>query len=107
MGEIGCNVEKALNIIGGKWATLIVRDLLGGPKRFTELRKSLHEISPKSLIVRLKNLERHSVITRTVYAEIPPRVEYALTGYGKKLEGVIAALEEWGRIEPPKISISD
>ena len=105
MGEIGCNVEKALNIIGGKWTTLIVRDLLDGPRRFTELRKSLHDISPKSLTTRLKNLEHHSVISRTVFAEIPPRVEYSLTEYGRKLQGVIGALEEWGRIEPPKVSV--
>lgn len=104
MGLPGCNIEKSLNILKSKWSTLIVRDLLSGTKRFKQLRSSLDGVSPKSLTNRLRELEGHQVISRKIYAEVPPRVEYSLTGYGMKLEKVIEALDEWGSLEPPKIS---
>ena len=105
MGKNSCNVENALAIIGGKWSTIIVRDLLSGPKRFKDLRKSISGVSPNSLTKTLRGLESHSVINREIFPEIPPRVEYSLTPYGMKLENVIGALAEWGSLEPPKIRV--
>ena len=107
MGHSNCNVEKALDIIGGKWSTLIVRDLIGSTKRFSELQSSITGISGKSLTQKLKILEQNRVIKREVFAEVPPRVEYSLTSYGKKLEVVIFALDEWGGIMPPKVTTTN
>jgi DNA-binding HxlR family transcriptional regulator len=91
-----CTVERTLRIVGPKWTTLILRDLLSGHKRFGELNNSLHGISPKTLTDRLRELEEHGVITRTIYPEIPPRVEYALTEKGRALAPVIDAMAAWG-----------
>jgi DNA-binding HxlR family transcriptional regulator len=85
-----------MSIIQGKWTLLILRDLLGGKKRFGELRKSAGKISPKTLSVRLKELEEAGVLCRTVYPEVPPRVEYELTGKGMELNGLIEAMAKWG-----------
>lgn len=74
-----------------------MRDLLGGTKRFTELRRSLAGISPKTLTDRLRGLEEHGVVVRRIYAEVPPRVEYSLTTAGRTLEPVLVALSRWGR----------
>lgn len=75
---------------------MILRDLMAGTRRFGELRQSLAGVSPKTLSVRLKELEEAGVLTRTVYAEVPPRVEYALTEKGRELEALIAAMGAWG-----------
>jgi DNA-binding HxlR family transcriptional regulator len=91
-----CTVERAAEVISGKWMTLILRDLLSGSKRFGELRYSLAGISPKTLTDRLRELERHGVVTRTVYPEVPPRVEYTLTDKGHALGAVIHAMAQWG-----------
>lgn len=91
-----CVVERTLEIIGGKWTTLILRDLLRGTKRFGELRHSLHAVSPKTLTDRLRFLETRGIVTRTVYAEVPPKVEYALTERGRELGSIIDAMAGWG-----------
>jgi DNA-binding HxlR family transcriptional regulator len=91
-----CTVERALEVIGGKWTTLILRDLLHGTKRFGELRTNLTGISPKTLTDRLRDLENRGVITRTIYPEIPPRVEYTLTEKGQSLGAIIEAMGAWG-----------
>ncbi|WP_420593754.1 winged helix-turn-helix transcriptional regulator [Deinococcus sp.] len=91
-----CAVERALDVIDGRWTTLILRDLLRGTRRFGELKSSLRGVSPKTLTDRLRDLEGHGVLTRTVYPEIPPRVEYALTDKGRALNQVVGALAEWG-----------
>lgn len=96
MGGEGCPVEATLRVIGGKWTLLILRDLAEGPRRFSELQKSLGSVSPKCLSDRLKELEREGILTRTVYPEVPPRVEYALTEKGQALGSIIAAMREWG-----------
>ena len=75
----GCPIEHALLVLDGKWSTLIIRELLTGPKRFGELRKRLNIGSPKTLTERLRILEHQGVLTRTVHAEVPPRVVYELT----------------------------
>ncbi|WP_424952747.1 winged helix-turn-helix transcriptional regulator [Deinococcus sp.] len=92
-----CTVERALAVIDGKWTTLMLRDLLGGTRRFGELRANLSGISPKTLTDRLRDLERHGVLTRTVYPQIPPRVDYTLTDKGRALGRVVEAMAEWGR----------
>jgi DNA-binding HxlR family transcriptional regulator len=91
-----CTVERAAEVISGKWTTLILRDLLSGSKRFGELRHSLAGISPKTLTDRLRELEAHDVVSRTVYPEVPPRVEYTLTDKGHALGAVIQAMAQWG-----------
>jgi DNA-binding HxlR family transcriptional regulator len=105
MGRPGCPVEKAVNTIGGKWNTLIVRDLLEGKQRFNELQESLTGISSKVLTEKLQYLENQQVIRREVLATSPPSVYYELTEYGQKLDQVINALQIWGSIEPPKVKI--
>ena len=92
-----CPVTRAVGVLDGKWTILVVRDLLGGTKRFSDLRRSLAGVSPKTLTDRLRALERHGLVNRRIYAEVPPRVEYSLTEAGKTLEPVLAALSDWGR----------
>ncbi|MBI5815133.1 MAG: helix-turn-helix transcriptional regulator [Nitrospinae bacterium] len=91
-----CPVRKTMEIIQGKWTLLILRDLMAGPRRFGQLRRSLDGVSPRTLSARLKELEAEGILTRTIYAEIPPRVEYRLTPNGLGLKGVIGAMGEWG-----------
>jgi DNA-binding HxlR family transcriptional regulator len=91
-----CTVERTLEVIGGKWTTLILRDLLGGTKRFGELRTSLGHIPPKTLTERLRELEMHGVLERVQYPQIPPRVEYNLTEKGFALRHIIEAMGDWG-----------
>ena len=91
-----CTVERSVEVLSGKWTTLILRDLLGGSKRFGELRRSLTGVSPKTLTDRLKSLEAEGVLTRTLYPEMPPRTEYRLTEKGAALRPVIEAMAAWG-----------
>jgi DNA-binding HxlR family transcriptional regulator len=91
-----CPIERALLVLDGKWSTLIIRDLLSGPKRFGELRSSLGIGSPKTLTERLRILEHQGVLTRTVYAEVPPRVVYELTERGRSFRSVLEAMAAWG-----------
>lgn len=93
-----CPVHKTAQIIEGKWTTLIVRDLLGGKKRYSELQKSVGNISPKLLAARLRLLEKNQLIKRTVYPTVPATTEYELTALGRKLEEVIVAMSEFGQL---------
>jgi DNA-binding HxlR family transcriptional regulator len=95
--NLGCPVARTAELIGNKWTPLIIRDLVKGEKRFSELERSLHGISPKTLSERLKKLEDASVVTRTCFAEVPPRVEYNLTEKGFALLPVIDSMREYGR----------
>ena len=92
----GCPVERALLVLDGKWSVLIIRELLSGPRRFSELRKALGIGSPKTLTERLRILEHQGVLTRTVYAEVPPRVVYELTERGQSFRSVLEAMAAWG-----------
>ncbi len=94
--DTGCPVRKTAEVIGHKWSTLIVRDLLTGKKRYSELARSLTGISPKVLSERLQELESNRLVTRTVYPTVPPTTDYALTELGRGLEGVIRAMYEFG-----------
>lgn len=91
-----CPVTHALNTMNGKWTLLIVHQLLRGPKRFTELRRALAGVNPRTLAERLRMLEEAGVVTREAFAEVPPRVEYTLTARGHSLAPVLNAMAEWG-----------
>jgi len=96
--EESCPVALAVSVLDGKWTLLVIRDLLRGTRRFSELRTSLQGISPKTLTDRLRSLEDHGLVERVMYAEIPPRVEYSLTERGRALQPVLDALAIWGTV---------
>jgi DNA-binding HxlR family transcriptional regulator len=95
-------LERFLEIFSGKWTLLILRELFSsdsGFKRFGELRRQLHSISPKTLTDRLRTLEAQGIVSRTVYSEVPLHVEYRLTERGQRLRPIFAAMKEWVRSE--------
>ena len=89
-------VATTVQLIGSKWKLLILRNLLDRPWRFNELKKSLEGISQKVLTDSLRSMEEDGIITRTVYAEVPPRVEYALSDVGESMRPILDAMKEWG-----------
>lgn len=91
-----CPVEITLSIIGDKWKVLIIRGLLDGTMRFGEIKKSVGRITNKVLTTNLKSMESDHLITRKIYAEVPPRVEYTLTETGLSLKPVLDSMVEWG-----------
>ncbi len=91
-----CPVETKLTLIGDKWKVLILRDLMPGKKRFGELKKSIGTVSQKVLTAQLRDMEANGLLTRTVYAEVPPRVEYSLTELGQSLKPILEAMQNWG-----------
>ena len=91
-----CPVETTLTMISDKWKVLILRDLLPGTKRFGELRRSIGHVSQKVLTAQLREMEASGLLTRTVYAEVPPRVEYTLTPLGYSLKPILDAMWDWG-----------
>jgi len=92
-----CPIARTAEIISGKWTLLIIRDLASGVKRFNQLERSLHGISPKTLSERLRSLEEEGIITRQTFAEVPPRVEYSLTEKGRDLVDVIESMRSYGK----------
>ncbi|WP_380162000.1 winged helix-turn-helix transcriptional regulator [Kineococcus sp. R86509] len=95
-----CGIARFLKLLDGPWATLVVRELLPGPRRFTELRRALVGVSAHTLTNRLRQFEAYGIVTRTVYAEVPPRVEYQLTDIGLGLRSVLEAMDEWASSVP-------
>lgn len=91
-----CPVATTVALIGSKWKLLIMRNLLARPWRFNELKKDLTGISQKVLTDSLRSMEADGIITRTVYAEVPPHVEYALSELGESMRTIIKSMEEWG-----------
>lgn len=91
-----CPVETTLTLISDKWKVLILRDLLPGTKRFGELKKSIGTVSQKVLTSQLRQMEKCGLLTRTVYPEVPPHVEYTLTDLGYSLKPVLDAMRDWG-----------
>ena len=91
-----CPVETTLMLIGDKWKVLILRDLMPGTKRFGELKKSIGSVSQKVLTAQLRDMEERGLLTRKVYAEVPPRVEYTLTDLGYSLKPVLDSMWAWG-----------
>lgn len=94
----GCPVEATLDLIDGKWKAIILYHLLKGTLRFNELRRRLAKITQRMLTRQLRELEEVGLVSRTIFAEVPPRVEYALTAHGQSLEPVIRAL--WSGVMP-------
>ena len=91
-----CPVELTLLLISNKWKVLIIRDLLEGTKRFSELKKSITNISQKVLTSNLREMEENDLLTRKVYPEVPPRVEYTLTDIGYSLKTLLDDMDKWG-----------
>ena len=91
-----CPVATTVALIGSKWKLLIMRNLMMRPWRFNELRKNLEGISQKVLTDSLRSMEEDGIITRTVYPEVPPRVEYALSALGESMHPIMDAMEAWG-----------
>ncbi len=95
--DLDCPVARTLDIIGERWAMLILRDLvLQGPRRFQDFEQSLAGISPNTLSARLKTLEEHGIVERRLYEEHPPRADYVLTQKGRELGPVLRELRGWG-----------
>ncbi len=92
-----CTVEAAMEVIGGKWKLVILRHLLAGTKRFGELRRAMPGVTPRMLTRQLRELEIDGLVLRTVYPQVPPKVEYSLTEIGASLRDIADRLEEWGR----------
>ena len=90
-----CSIEKTLNVIGGKWSFLVLRELFGGTKRFGELQRSIQNISPTALTSTLRHLEEHGVLERKVYPTVPVTVEYSLTPKGWDLHPIIKDMKRW------------
>ena len=91
-----CPVATTVQLIGSKWKLLILRNLLARPWRFNELKRNLEGISQKVLTDSLRSMEEDGIITRTVYPEVPPRVEYALSDLGESMRPIITSMEEFG-----------
>ena len=98
-----CPVETTLTLISDKWKVLILRDLLSGTKRFGELKKSIGHVTQKVLTAQLRQMEERGLLTRTVYAEVPPRVEYTLTELGYSLKPILDAMLVWGENYKKKV----
>jgi len=92
----GCAVEAALDVIGNKWKGVILFHLLSGTKRFNELRRLIPSVTQRMLTLQLRELEADGVITRKVYAEVPPKVEYSLSKFGQSLKPILHSLRDWG-----------
>ncbi|MBV8381934.1 MAG: helix-turn-helix transcriptional regulator [Planctomycetaceae bacterium] len=93
----GCGLEAALAVVGGKWKPIVLWHLTPGPRRFGELRRLVTGISEKMLIQQLREMESDGVVARKDFREIPPRVEYSLTGFGVSLSEALRPLCDWGR----------
>lgn len=93
-----CGTAYTLSLIGGRWKTSILWKLLDGRLRFNELKKSIQGVSERVLVLQLKELERDGLITRIVYPEVPPKVEYELTPLGLSMEDMLRAISDWGVI---------
>ena len=99
-----CTVATTVQLIGSKWKLLILRNLLQRPWRFNELRRDLEGISQKVLTDSLRAMEEDGIITRTVFPEVPPRVEYALSPLGESMRPILDAMEQWGTEYKKKLS---
>lgn len=92
----GCSVEAAIGLIDGKWKSIILWHLLSGTLRFNELRRHVENCTPRMLTNQLREMEEDGLITRKVYAQVPPKVEYSLSDLGRTMEPILRALKDWG-----------
>lgn len=95
--KTGCDVEATLSVIGGRWKPILVCHLLNGKKRYGELRRLTPNATERMITLQLKELQADGIVKRHAYAEVPPRVEYELTEYGRSLELILVQMQEWGR----------
>ncbi len=95
--KTGCDVEATLSVIGGRWKPILICRLLGGRKRFSELCRLAPNATERMITLQLRELEADGVISRHVFAEVPPRVEYEVTERGRSLKPIIEAMQEWGK----------
>jgi len=95
-GDRACAVEAFLSVLGGRWKGMILFHLLSGTKRFGELRRLLPHVTQRMLTAQLRELEKDGILSRKVYAQVPPRVEYTLTEFGARLEPIVELMGEWG-----------
>lgn len=91
-----CPVERTLDVIGGRWKVLILRELFSGVKRFNELQRAVNGITQKMLTQQLREMESDGIVHREIYLQVPPKVEYSLTPVGESLKPIINAMHEWG-----------
>ncbi|MBE3560360.1 MAG: helix-turn-helix transcriptional regulator [Ktedonobacteraceae bacterium] len=94
--QYGCPVEATLDVIGGKWKAVVLFKLLSGPRRFNDLKRDMPTITQRMLTLQLRELEADGVVHREIYRQIPPKVEYSLTDFGKTLEPILLAMLDWG-----------
>ena len=94
--KTGCSVEATLAVIGGRWKPVLLFHLLDGPKRFGELRRMTPNATERMITLQLRELEADGVISRHVYPEVPPRVEYRLTEFGHSLKSLLIQMRDWG-----------
>jgi DNA-binding HxlR family transcriptional regulator len=92
-----CTIEAAMEVVGGKWKLAILKHLLADTQRFGELSRAIPSITPRMLTRQLRELEADGLVRRTVYPQVPPKVEYSLTEIGRSLEEIAGLLEDWGR----------
>lgn len=95
--KYSCPVEATMDVIGGKWKTLIIHHLLEDTRRFSELKRLIPKVTQRMLTSQLRELEQHGIVHRKVYAEVPPKVEYSLTEFGKTLEPILWVMHDWGK----------
>ncbi|MBO3462658.1 helix-turn-helix transcriptional regulator [Aetokthonos hydrillicola Thurmond2011] len=94
--RLTCAVETTLDVIGGRWKVLIIKELIDGVKRFNELQRALTGITQKMLTQQLREMEEDGIIHREIYLQVPPKVEYSLTPLGESLKPILYAMHEWG-----------
>ena len=104
MDEDQCPVKTTLGVIGGKWKPLILYFLKDGAVRFSDLRRSVPDVTQKMLTDRLRELEADGIVRRKVYPQVPPKVEYSLTAYGKTLAPILEAMATWGTKHRRRVS---
>ena len=92
---VGCSVETAIEIIGGRWKVLILQELFGGVRRFSELHRALAGVSHRTLTQQLREMESHGIVRRKIHRQVPPKVEYSLTPLGETLRPVIGVMHDW------------
>ena len=110
--SVSCPVERTLEIIGGRWKALVIHELMQGTRRFSELHKALVGVTHRTLTQQLRELEQFGIVRREVFGEVPPKVEYSLTGLGTTLQPVLLAMHQWavdheeeiGAKQPPRIA---